>query len=1099
MGTTVEEAELVDTAVEVVDRWLRRADELTSRAEELTMKRLGDLVTDEGGVFFVMQFIDRVARQDSAKIGAAQLASLVDKAQLPGFLSPVDKMLLKVGAKVAPILPSIVMPIAEWRMRSIVGHLVAPSEQAALKKHLSGQREDGYAVNVNLLGEAVLGNAEADARLEKLIELLHTPDIDYVSVKVTAVAAQLNHFAFDAGLRRISERLARLVDEAAITSPPTFVNFDMEEYADLHLTLAAFMNILGAPERAHLDAGIVLQAYLPDAFEVLQELVGWANERHRRGGGTIKIRLVKGANLAMEQVDAAMHGWEPAPFSSKIESDASFCACLDWVLTPENLTGVKIGVASHNLFHVAWVNLLAGARGVSDRVQFEMLQGMAAGQAKAVHESTSGDGRSSMLLYTPAVSDDDFDVAIGYLFRRLEENAAEQNFMRKLFDLAPGSAAFKAEADFFRRGLEARSEIDTSPRRQQDRRNEAKLSKAHEPFFNEPDTDPTLPQNIEWITEVSQAEPRPLSAPLLTATDDVQRVVDRAQAAALVWGKTPAADRRRLLHQAGAEIASRRGELITTMMHEASKTFAQADNEVSEAVDFARWYADHAVELEAVDGAEFTPHGTVAVIPPWNFPCAIPAGGMLSALAAGNTVICKPAPETPRCAEIIAEAIWAAGVPGDVLQFVRTPDNEVGQTLVESVDAVILTGSSETAGLFREWKPELRLFAETSGKNALIVTPNADLDMAVADLVQSAFGHSGQKCSAASIAILVGDVYTSKRFRRQLIDAVTSLSPGSPLDLETDVAPLVGGINSRLQRGIEQLEPGESWLVAPAISEDGVLLPSVRDGVKPGSWFHRTECFGPMLGLVNAATLEEALEIANTSDFGLTGGIHTLDSDEIKQWLDAVEIGNCYVNRPITGAIVQRQPFGGWKRSSVGPGAKAGGPNYLMQLGTWSSTATADTDDYAEQWQRTFSQHHDDAGLFCEANVLRYRPLPVVGAYVAPDAHPNEVRLLEKACKITGVELVWVNADGDDFVWLTDMAKRGIERVRLVGVERSGALAKAAQACNIELLDGPVTPAGRVELLSYLKEQSISTTLHRFGNLVAADDILAALNRDFGQ
>jgi len=331
MHTTVLADEYVEPAIEMVDRWLRRSDELSSRTDELTMQRLGDLVSDEDGVHFVMQFIDRIARQDNARVGAAQLASLVRATELPRFLSPFDRVLLRAGAKIAPMLPSVVIPLAKRRMRSIVGHLVAPSEAIALQEHLSKQRHDGYAVNVNLLGEAVLGNTEADARLDRLIDLLHTPDIDYVSVKVTAVAAQLNHFAFDVSLQRISERLARLVDEAAVTSPPTFVNFDMEEYADLHLTLAAFMKILGEPDRLHLDAGIVLQAYLPDSFEAMKELVEWANERHRRGGGTIKIRLVKGANLAMEHVDAAIHGWEPAPFSSKLETDASYCACLDWL------------------------------------------------------------------------------------------------------------------------------------------------------------------------------------------------------------------------------------------------------------------------------------------------------------------------------------------------------------------------------------------------------------------------------------------------------------------------------------------------------------------------------------------------------------------------------------------------------------------------------------------------------------------------------------------------------------------------------------------------------------------------------------------------
>ena len=380
------------------------------------------------------------------------------------------------------------------------------------------------------------------------------------------------------------------------------------------------------------------------------------------------------------------------------------------------------------------------------------------------------------------------------------------------------------------------------------------------------------------------------------------------------------------------------------MIHEGNKTFAQADPEVSEAVDFARYYANRIPAPRPTGSrARFrTAWELSALIPPWNFPVAIPAGGVLAALAAGNGVVFKPAPQTPRCAEIVAECCFAAGVPDDALQFIRTPDDEVGRHLITSVDAVILTGAYETAELFRSWKPDLTIFAETSGKNSLIITPNADLDLAVADLAASAFGHSGQKCSAASLGVLVGDVYESERFRRQLVDAVTSLTVGPATDITTDMTPTVQSVadeapSGKLRRALTTLDEGEEWLVEPrritGTDHNGeryeAWSPGVRLGVKPGSWFHQTECFGPVLGLMQAADLDDAIAIQNGVDYGLTGGIHSLDPHEVDTWTDRVEIGNAYVNRGITGAIVQRQPFGGWKRSTIGPGAKAGGPNYI--------------------------------------------------------------------------------------------------------------------------------------------------------------------------
>ena len=530
------------------------------------------------------------------------------------------------------------------------------------------------------------------------------------------------------------------------------------------------------------------------------------------------------------------------------------------------------------------------------------------------------------------------------------------------------------------------------------------------------------------------------------------------------------------------------------MVHEGRKTVAQADPEVSEAIDFARYYADRALDLDEVEGARFDPFGVVLVTPPWNFPVAIPAGGALAALAAGNAAILKPAPETPRCAEIVAECCWAAGVPRDALQYLRVPDDEVGRHLVShpDVDAVILTGAYETADLFRSWKPDLRIFAETSGKNSMIVTSNADLDLAVADLASSAFGHSGQKCSAASLAILVGEVHESARFRRQLVDAVTSLQVGAPDDLSTTMGPTIAPPTGKLLRALTQLDPGGRWLVEPRELEPGLWSPGVRENVQPGSWFHLTECFGPVLGLVRASDLDEAIEIQNGTDFGLTGGIHSLDDREVDVWLDRVEVGNAYVNRVTTGAIVQRQPFGGWKRSTVGPGAKAGGPNYVAQLGTWQPpTDGVDDEQWLSQavasdeawWTEEFGRVHDPTGLTCESNQFRYRP---VGRVVIVVTAGRDVagRRLVAAAKRCGCDVAVVNERDDSADRIVGRVRQiRPDRIRTVG-ECSPELRRVADDLGIHVADSPVTSNGRIELLHYLREQAISRTMHRYGNLL---------------
>jgi RHH-type proline utilization regulon transcriptional repressor/proline dehydrogenase/delta 1-pyrroline-5-carboxylate dehydrogenase len=468
----------------------------------------------------------------------------------------------------------------------------------------------------------------------------------------------------------------------------------------------------------------------------------------------------------------------------------------------------------------------------------------------------------------------------------------------------------------------------------------------------------------------------------------------------------------------------------------------------------------------------------------------------MASLAAGNAVIFKPAPETPRCAEVIAEACWAAGVPTDLLRFVRTPDDHVGRHLVTTVDGVILTGAAETAALFRSWKSDMALFAETSGKNALVVTPQADMDLAANDLVRSAFGHQGQKCSAASLGILVGEAYRDERFLRQVVDAAASLVVGPTTDPATTFGPLIGPATEKLSAALTTLDAGERWLLEPRCLDDSGTswTPGIKIGVSPGSSFHQTECFGPVLGLMAAVDLDEAISFQNAVDFGLTGGIHSLDPTEVDRWLDEVQVGNAYVNRQITGAIVQRQPFGGWKRSVVGPGAKAGGPDYLLQLGTWkpvapvrsaAALAAAEESDVA-WWDCHYGVDSDPTGLFCEANVLRYRPRPDVMVRVGSGADVFEVDRVLAAARLCGAQPEVSREDEvDDEAFAALLPGYRFGRIRYVGDGGvSDIVRRAAIAAEVDLVDAPVTASGRLELRWYLREQAISQTLHRFGNLV---------------
>jgi RHH-type proline utilization regulon transcriptional repressor/proline dehydrogenase/delta 1-pyrroline-5-carboxylate dehydrogenase len=1111
--------DLADDAVATARRWLAEATRV-SRRERRIAAQLGSLLADEDGLDFATGFVDRVTRAESDSVAALALQRIVAASGAEAsFLGPLDRFLLGVGAALAPLIPSVVVPLARRRLRQLVGHMVVDATPRGLGRQLAQARTavDG-ALNVNLLGEAVLGAAEARRRRDATLELIGRDDVDYVSVKLSSIAAQLLVWDLDATAERIARELRPLYRAALGASVPTFVNLDVEEYRDLDLTIEVFTRVLSEPEFRDLRAGIVLQAYLPDALGALERLLAFAAARHARGGEDVRIRLVKGANLSMEQVEAQLRGWTAAPYATKHETDANYKRLIDVALRDEALIGARIGLASHNLLDVAWALHLARARGVEDRLDIEMLQGMAPGSARAVRAEAGG-----LRLYTPVVDPSDFDVAISYLVRRLEEVASPDNFLRSFLSMAEDPDVFATEVERFRAAVADRHRVTAGPRRDQDRRDPASDPAAHRiavapTFLNEPDTDPALAANREWAAQVIAAPFEGPRTPMVTDTAAVDAVVAVARAAGERWAQRSADERRAALRRVADELAARRAELVTAMLHEGGKTIGEADPEVSELVDFARYYADRALDLDAVEGAVFAPHRLVLVVPPWNFPTAIPGGGALAALAAGSAVVLKPAPEVPRCGEIVVEAIRAGlqaqGVEPELCTLLRVPDDDTGRHLVThaGVDAVILTGSFETARLFRGWRPDLELLAETSGKNALIVTPSADLDLAVADLVRSAFGHAGQKCSAASLAILVGDVATSRRFLDQLVDATRTLRAGPTTDLSTQLSRLIGPPRGPLARHLTTLDEGESWLVEPVCDDADAHLwtPGIKFGVRPGSHFHTTECFGPVLGVMVARDLDEAIAWQNSTGYGLTGGIHSLDEREVEHWLEHVEVGNASINRHITGAIVQRQPFGGWKRSNIGPGAKAGGPAYVAALGRWSdhpevagldaarwlAAARADDD---RAWISRYGVELDPSALTVEANILRYRPHECVLLRVGSGTRARDIARVMAAAQRCAMSVI-VSHDGSTIVedgivagaeviveTVDDLSARiaaaGQVVVRVLGAV-DARLRAACEEAGVRVVAATPVMSGEIELGHLLREQAVSRTLHRYGRIL---------------
>ena len=1081
------------------------------RYDKASRKRFTRLFKDPKAISVTVSLTDEVMRITSAKDSVRILRKAAKDSTVAGF-GLFNTFGLKLIASISRVFPKPVLFAVHTQVKLLSKGIILPAESKKLSRQIKKRAKKGIRLNINVLGEAVLGEDEANERFERVMQMMQRPEVDYVSVKLSSVASQIISLDRKGTLERVSEKLRHIYRTSIATN--TFVNLDMEEFRDLRLTVDAFKLVLNEGEFKNLYAGLVLQAYLPESHEVFAELVDWSLERHKQSGGVVKIRLVKGANLAMEKAEAELHGWVAAPYQSKADVDASYSRLLDTALRSEHAKAVRIGVASHNLFHIAFALEIAKKRNVMEQLDLEMLEGMANPEALAIAKRSM-----RILLYAPVTRADDFASAVAYLVRRLDENTAVENYLRSSFEIGTNPAKFNEQSDRFLASASQRHEISTKSIRHKNHKFEI-----NDGFENAPNADIT---KLDFLNKLDKEIAAVLKLPIeeipividgkeifdrtqiegndpgdnakvwykysVAKLSDIDTAVKVAKKSVVGWNEIGANDRAEILKKFGQIAHDEQEESIAIMARDAGKTVSEADPEVSEAIDFANYYALSAISLDLE--RQSSPVGVVVVVPPWNFPYAIPTGGICAALAAGNTVIFKSAPETVATSWHLVNQLWKAGVPKNVLQFVSTEDNEVGQALVshEDVNAVILTGGYSTALLFASWRNELNLLAETSGKNSMVLTACCDIDVAVKDLVQSAFGHAGQKCSAASLAIVDKNIYENPNFKKQLIDAVKSLKVGPGYNYSTMVGPIIKSAESNLQRALTQLDEGEQWLLKPEQLDEAGLLwsPGVKTGVKPGSWSHLNEWFGPVLAIMVSPDLETSVNWQNATDYGLTAGIQSLDPKECEYWIENVEAGNLYVNRGVTGAIVNRQPFGGWRRSSVGATAKAGGANYVATLRNWNQMKHfLPMKEAANKWLKSTGEMAiDHSGLSVEQNIQRYRRFKK-GFLVRIESGTSKDELdflnwlkvdlgvitrLSSDSLIPGLANLVVES-ADEFA---HHAKE-FDRVRWLSAEVPpvNELMKNGISCDRR----PITSRGDIEISRWFLEQSVSITQHRYGN-----------------
>ena len=862
-------------------------------------------------------------------------------------LPPVVKRILS-GAVSFPAA-AVTASLLRRNILRISRHFIAGANREEAMGNLRRIAEEGRNVTVDILGEAAVSEAEAKRYQELYLSMAGSFPRPNISVKISSLYSRIAPVHHEESVRRVKERLRpvfRKVREAGGS-----VNLDMETYAHKNITLDVFVGLLEEEEFRGWDgAGIALQAYLAETSRDIDRIVGWA----RRGGRRVTIRLVKGAYWEYENVVARQHGWPVPVFRRKTHTDYHFERCAEAILA--NTEHVTLAAGTHNVRSIAKVLVAARDLGLSpESFEIQMLYGMAGPVKRAL-----GEMGHPVRDYVPI---GELLPGMAYLVRRLLENSSNEGFLRRSF-------VENESPEELLRPPEAPPKSAAAPE-----------GSGPEPFRNEPPLDFSVTEERfdfgEAVAAVRERTGREYPAVIggrehrtreqIVSANPARPVevvgvahgigpelgdhaLAVARAAQKDWSRRGASVRAGILFRAAEIARSRRKELAAWQILEVGKSWEEADADVAEAIDLLEYYGREMIRLERpvrmgeCPGEEnryfYRPRGVGLVIAPWNFPLAISVGMVSAALVTGNAVLYKPSSLSVVNGWLAFSLLRDAGIPDGVLNFVPGRGGIMGSHLVShrETDFVLFTGSRDVGLSIVEQAGKTvpgqrgvkKVVTEMGGKNAIIVDDDADLDQAVPGVVRSAFGYQGQKCSACSRVVVLPACHD--RFLERLVEAVKSIPVGPPEDPAHILGPVIDApAMERIGRYIETgRREGEIAVEIPVPGEGHYVSPVVLTGLPPASRVLREEIFGPVLSVIRARDFGEALAAANDSEYALTGGVFSRSPGHIARAGEEFAVGNLYVNRGITGAIVGRQPFGGFKMSGVG--SKAGGFDYLLQF-----------------------------------------------------------------------------------------------------------------------------------------------------------------------
>ncbi|MBN2479892.1 MAG: proline dehydrogenase family protein [Parachlamydiales bacterium] len=1152
-------------AIEISEGILRLNQIMLQDEQKTVLTDRINLLLDLKGKAFFSNIIDQSFRTSNLSRISNQISYLLRVSKIESLFPWTYKIkffLFKIFAK---SFPKILVPLIQTSLKKELSHTLIYADKPFLKKYLQTKKKYN---SFSLITGFCFSKKNIKQNLNYYYDLISTPFIDYIDINIDALYSEKNALSYFSALKTLKENLSKLFKFALKYSsekkPKTLI-ITSNYYKNYELSIEAFKSVASDLEFKNLKLGITLCAYFPESLEILKDLIEFSKKRDKDQFSAIIVKIKKGSSFNEEQINAAKNNWISPTFIKKYETDANFKKMLHLSCQKENAKVCNIHISTLNVFDISYSLLLIYENDIEPFVFLFLNSGKIESYRKAISSIYK-----NTYLNINVINKKDYEVAPSFILKVIDETSNLENFITNVLTLSNNSLKFDELKESFELSINEMKNLSSKPKYAYQKNIETILRNYLSD--NEATTDFTLKENRDLACKIAKDASlyKPNHIPLVIDLETIKTNVkgtkidpcnldktlyqyslaDEAQIEKAIkcakdneplWQKIPLDEKFLILDKIIKKIKEKRIDLIKSLMVDIAKNIEEADTEVSSAIDSINYFKEQIRHLYSIKDIKFTPKGTFIVIPPWGFPLSVAIEEIIGALITNNLVILIPPKEAIHICYEIANIIWEAGISKKYLQFLNCNELLFHNKLMKDkrINSVIISTNSQNAKKLIKLREGFELSAECGGINSIIVSAFCDKEQAIQDIISSAFEFSGQKFSSASILILEKEVYEDEEFLSKLKNAAQNLIVDQPTTIDATVTPLAHDLSVDVKKAFTHLGKGESWLLEPKIDSvnNRVMTPGIKLGVTSKSFTKNHEIYAPILSIMKANDLEHAIELANTSKYGLAASLFSLDPREQYIWQKKIQAGNLSINTKITNTKIKKQPFGGYKESAFGKEYKAGGANYLLhfmnieQIGLpkeklpvneWVNSLTAflekidlsaeklglwyvSVSNYAYWWKK-LKQDYDTCKILGQDNIIRYVPRKLITLRLEEDSFAlDALRICAAAltCNMP-LEISWSgNKEIEALNWidllpilnvLEESKEEFLKRVRSNQIKRlrvippaSEELKKACANSACCLIDDEVLANGRFELLHYIREVSITYNYDRYGNLGARE------------